>query len=174
VWLDALPGRLAFMCGAWKLGLDGPALRGTNAIAGLHCGAGAYHRRHRSPNGAGGCPTRMRPLPAHGSDMKTQNQVRRDIRTQKRAHRDLVRRTWVPGPLTAASVRTVGPLTPRVPFNATGWGADDSYAGIQGTVVLLLFHPLIWLIDLIICFPIRRRIHQAREARAARFNAKFV
>jgi hypothetical protein len=106
--------------------------------------------------------------------MKTQPQIRRDVRTQKRAHRDLVRRTWVPGPLTAASVRTVAPLTPRVPFSATGWGNDDSYAGIQGTVVLLLFHPLIWLIDLVICFPIRRRIHQAREARAARFNAKLV
>jgi hypothetical protein len=116
----------------------------------------------------------MNSLTAHVSDMKTQPQIRRDIRTQKRAHRDLVRRTWVPGPLTAASVRTVAPLTPRVPFNATGWGNDDSYAGIQGTVVLILFHPLIWLIDLVICFPIRRRIHQAREARAARFNAKLV
>jgi hypothetical protein len=116
----------------------------------------------------------MSALPVQVRDMKSQRQIRRDIRTQKRAHRDLVRRTWVPGPLTAASVRTVSPLTPRVPFNATGWGDDDSYAGIQGTLVLLLFHPLIWLIDLVLCFPIRRRIHQARQAKAARFNAKLV
>jgi streptomycin 6-kinase len=33
MWVDSLPGRLAFMCGAWNLRLDGAALHGSNAIA---------------------------------------------------------------------------------------------------------------------------------------------